>query len=75
MGLEVGELREGFGAAVVPAFVGLVAGVCADVLLQVGQLGELSLADFTSEKENRILREDKNESSHKDTCKTTVRQH
>lgn len=42
--LEVGELGEGFGAADLCAAVGLVAGVGADVLLKVRQLGEFPLA-------------------------------
>ena len=48
MGLKVGELRECLGAAVVAALVRLVAGMRADVLLEVRQLRELPLADFTS---------------------------
>ena len=56
MGLEVGELREGLGAAVVAALVRLVARVRADVLLQVRQLGELSLADLASERRERKKR-------------------
>ena len=47
MGLEVGELREGFGASVMATLVRLVASVGPDVLLEVGQLSELSLADLT----------------------------
>ena len=46
--LEVGELRKGLGATRMAAFVGLVPCVGADVLLQVRQLGELSLADFAA---------------------------
>lgn len=48
MGLKVGELRECLGAAVVAALVRLVAGMRADVLLEVRQLRELSLTDLTS---------------------------
>lgn len=47
VGLEVGELREGFGASVMATLVRLVASVGPDVLLEVGQLSELSLADLT----------------------------
>ena len=48
--LQVGELAEGLGAAGVAALVGLVARVRPDVLLQVGQLRELALADLASER-------------------------
>lgn len=48
VGLEVAELAEGLVAAGVPALVGLIAGVGADVLLEVGQLGELPLADLAA---------------------------
>jgi len=48
VGLKVGELRECLGAAVVAALVRLVAGMRADVLLEVRQLRELSLTDLTS---------------------------
>ncbi len=48
VGLQVGELREGLGAAGVTALVRLVASVRPDVLLQVRQLRELALADLTS---------------------------
>ena len=50
MTLQVGELAEGLGAAGVAALVGLVARVRPDVLLQVGQLRELALADLASER-------------------------
>lgn len=46
--LQVGQLREGLGAADLGAAVGLVTCVRADVLLQVGQLGELALADLAA---------------------------
>ena len=44
------------------AFVGFVPGVCSDVLLKVGELGKLPLADLTpvgfdSEMDSRVLRE------------------
>lgn len=57
MGLKVGELRECLGAAVVAALVRLVAGMRADVLLEVRQLCELPLADLTSglEKKRKML--------------------
>lgn len=55
VGLQVGELREGLGAAVVATLVRLVARVCADVLLQVRQLRELSLADFASEQTKKKI--------------------
>lgn len=48
MALQVGELAEGFGAADLGAPVGFVPGVGPDVLLEVGQLGELSLADLAA---------------------------
>ncbi len=48
MGLKVGELRECLGAAVVAALVRLVAGVRADVLLEVRQLCKFALANLTS---------------------------
>lgn len=46
--LEVGELGEGLGAADLGAPIGLVAGVGADVLLEMRQLGELALADLAA---------------------------
>jgi len=46
--LQIGELREGLGAAGVPALVRFVARVRADVLLQVRQLRELALADLAA---------------------------
>lgn len=49
--LQVGQLAEGLGAAGVAALVGLVARVRPDVLLQVGELRELALADLASETE------------------------
>jgi hypothetical protein len=49
VGLQVGELREGLGAAVVLTLVRLVARVGAEVLLQVRKLRELPLADVTPE--------------------------
>ena len=49
VGLEVGELREGLGAAGVAALVRLVAGVGADVLLEVAQLSEFTLANLAPE--------------------------
>ena len=52
VGLKVGELRECLGAAVVAALVRLVAGMRADVLLEVRQLRELPLTDLTSGLEN-----------------------
>ena len=55
MGLEVGQLREGFGASWMSALVRLVSGVGSNVLLKVGQLGELSLTNLTSER--KIARE------------------
>jgi hypothetical protein len=47
MGLKVAQLAEGFGAAGMPTFVGLVTCVSPDVLLQVRQLGELALTNLT----------------------------
>jgi hypothetical protein len=44
--LEVVQLGEGLGAVWMATLVGLVPGVSFDVLLQVGQLGELPLTDF-----------------------------
>lgn len=46
--LEVGELREGFGTSDLGAAIGLVSGMCSDVLLEVRQLGELPLADLAA---------------------------
>jgi len=46
--LQIGELREGLGAAGVPALVRFVTRVRADVLLQVRQLRELALADLAA---------------------------
>ena len=54
MTLQVGELAEGLGAAGVAALVGLVARVRPDVLLQVGQLRELALADLASERREEM---------------------
>lgn len=31
-----------------PTFIRLITGVCANMLLQMGELGEFALADFTS---------------------------
>lgn len=45
--MQVGELGERLVASRVPALVRLVTGVGPDVLLQVGQLGELPHADLT----------------------------
>ena len=44
-----------------PTFVGFVPGVCSDVLLKVGELGKLPLADLTpvgfdSEMDSHMLR-------------------
>ena len=52
MALQVGQLAEGLRAAGVPALVGLVARVRPDVLLQVGQLRELALADLAPARRN-----------------------
>ena len=52
--LQVGQLAEGLGAAGVPALVGLVARVRPDVLLQVGQLRELALADLAPGRRNEV---------------------
>ena len=57
MTLQVGELAEGLGAAGVAALVGLVARVRPDVLLQVGQLRELALADLASERRESLRQE------------------
>ena len=48
VGLEVGQLGEGLGAVWMATLVGLVPGVSPDVLLQVGQLGELPLTDLAA---------------------------
>ena len=48
VGLEVGQLGEGVGAVWMATLVGLVPGVSPDVLLQVGQLGELPLTDLAA---------------------------
>lgn len=60
--LEIGQLREGFLAAGVTTLVRFVAGVGANVLLQVRQLGEFALADFATvrldaQMDPRVLRE------------------
>lgn len=48
MALEVGELREGLGATNLCAPIGLVTCVGSDMLLQMGELGELALADLAA---------------------------
>lgn len=48
MRLQIRKLRKGFLAARMSAFVGFVAGMRADVLLQVRELGELAMADFAT---------------------------
>ena len=47
VGLEVAQLAEGFCATRMPTFVRLVTSVSPDVLLQMRQLCELALTDFT----------------------------
>ena len=47
VGLEVTELTEGFGAPWMSAFVRLIPGVCPNMLLQMRQLRELALTNFT----------------------------
>ena len=47
--LQVGELRELLGAPGVATLVRLVASVGPDVLLEVRQLGELSLTNLAPE--------------------------
>ena len=63
MTLQVGELAEGLGAAGVAALVGLVARVRPDVLLQVGQLRELALADLASERRESLRQESSSQTS------------
>jgi hypothetical protein len=46
MALQVGELGEGFAASRVQTFVRFLASVRANVLLEVRQLCELTLADL-----------------------------
>lgn len=46
--LEVGELGEGFGTSYLGAAIGLISGVCSDMLLEMRQLGELPLADLAA---------------------------
>lgn len=46
--LEVGKLGEGFGTSDLGAAIGLISGVCSDVLLEMGQLGELPLTDLAA---------------------------
>lgn len=60
--LEVRELGERLGAADLGAPVGLITCVRADVLLQMGQLGELALAYLAAvrlyaEVDARVLRQ------------------
>ena len=55
VGLEVAELREGLGAPGRPALVRLVPRVGADVLLEVGQLSELALADLAPGSRNKYF--------------------
>lgn len=60
--LQVAQLAEGLVAPRVATLVRLVARVRADVLLQVGQLGELALADLAAvrldtEVDARVLRQ------------------
>ena len=45
--MEVTELTEGFGAPWMSAFVRLIPGVCPNMLLQMRQLRELALTNFT----------------------------
>ena len=47
MGLEVAKLAEGFGTTRMPTFVRFVSGVRSDVLLEVRQLSEFALTNFT----------------------------
>lgn len=47
MRLQIRQLRKGLVAAGVAAFVGLVASVRSNMLLQVGELGEFALANLT----------------------------
>lgn len=47
MRLKVAQLAEGFCATGMSTFVGFVASVSTDVLLQMRQLCEFALTDFT----------------------------
>lgn len=60
--LKIGKLTEGFGAGRPATAVRLVARVRPQVLLQVGELGELALAELTAVRldaqvDARVLRE------------------
>jgi len=62
VGLQVGQLGERLRATWYPALVRLVPGVGPDVLLQVGELGELALTDLTTVRldpqvDSRVLRQ------------------
>ena len=60
--LQITELRKCLLAARMPAFVGFVPGMRPDVLLEMRQLSELSLADlaavgFDAKMNSRVLRQ------------------
>jgi hypothetical protein len=46
--LKIGQLRESLLASHVPTFIRFIAGVRADMLLEMGELRELSLTNFTT---------------------------